>query len=133
VIQELKAAGEDYDTASDERLETLYSESEAEVANLSAEEIETRLKELADQQPPDENLVNEDLADDELAADDSVDEELSDDTADDSAPPPDEVALPEEEGMFGALLGVLFTPMDGLFILLAFFTAYKVGSGEMGD
>jgi hypothetical protein len=123
VIQELKAAGEDYDTASEERLEALYAKSEAEVANLSAEEIETRLKEIVDQEQSDE----------ELAEDDAAVEELSDDAVDENAPPPEEVALPEEESVFGALLGVLFTPMDGLFILLAFFTAYKVGSGEMGD
>ena len=101
VIQELKAAGEDYDTASEERLEALYAKSEAEVAKLSAEEIDARLKEIVDQKPPDENLVDEDLAEDELAADDSVEEELSDDTADDNAPPPDEDALPEDEGVFG--------------------------------
>ena len=29
-----------------------------------------------------------------------------------------------------AILALMFSPMDGLFILLAFFTAYKVGSGQ---
>lgn len=37
----------------------------------------------------------------------------------------------EEEPGLG--FGDLFGPIDGLFILLAFFTAYKVGSGEIGD
>jgi hypothetical protein len=31
------------------------------------------------------------------------------------------------------VLWEMFSPIDGLFILLAFFTAYKVGSGEIGD
>ena len=39
----------------------------------------------------------------------------------------------EEDVPFGSVVGSLFGPMDGLFILLAFFTAYKVGSGEATD
>jgi hypothetical protein len=32
-----------------------------------------------------------------------------------------------------AIVLLMFGPIDGLWILLAFFTAYKVGSGESSD
>ena len=44
-----------------------------------------------------------------------------------------EAAADEEDVSFGSVIGSLFGPIDGLFILLAFFTAYKVGSGEATD
>jgi hypothetical protein len=34
-------------------------------------------------------------------------------------------------GAFALFVGMLFSPIDGLFILLAVATAYKVGSGKM--
>ena len=39
----------------------------------------------------------------------------------------------EGPSMMKLFFSEMFSPIDGLFILLAFFTAYKVGSGEMGD
>ncbi len=37
----------------------------------------------------------------------------------------------DEPSLVGAFFSIMFGPMDALFILLAFFTAYKVGSGSM--
>jgi predicted Zn finger-like uncharacterized protein len=48
----------------------------------------------------------------------------------------DVAAMPvdgEEAPEYLSVLWEMFSPIDGLFILLAFFTAYKVGSGEIGD
>ena len=72
------------------------------------------------------------LADDDDAVADEEDD-LRRTTSTDETDAFDEAAAAEEEVAFGSVVGSLFSPMDGLFILLAFFTAYKVGSGEMGD
>jgi hypothetical protein len=49
-------------------------------------------------------------------------------------PPPAETQDDASDDVsFGSLVGSLFGPIDGLFILLAFFTAYKVGSGQTHD
>ena len=42
-----------------------------------------------------------------------------------------EPAEEDEPSLVGAFFSIMFGPMDALFILLAFFTAYKVGSGSM--
>jgi predicted Zn finger-like uncharacterized protein len=39
----------------------------------------------------------------------------------------------EAEGLIGLFFASMFSPVDGIFILLAFFTAYGVGSGQMTD
>jgi hypothetical protein len=39
----------------------------------------------------------------------------------------------EEPGLVRLLFASMFSPVDGIFILLAFFTAYGVGSGQMTD
>jgi hypothetical protein len=43
------------------------------------------------------------------------------------------MAVEEEPGMVGVFFKEMFSPIDGLFILLAFFTAYRVGSGKQTD
>jgi hypothetical protein len=66
---------------------------------------------------------NADEADDAAlaVADEAGDDEAAAEFADD------------EPGLVGLLFASMFTPIDGIFILLAFFTAYKVGSGQIGD
>jgi DNA-directed RNA polymerase subunit RPC12/RpoP len=46
-----------------------------------------------------------------------------------------DVVEPEEDGpsLVGLFFAAMFSPIDGLFILLAFFTAYKLGSGVTTD
>jgi len=68
------------------------------------------------------------------SAEPDEDPALADNDAAEPADDADEaVAEDDDEVTFGSVLGELFGPMDGFFILLAFFTAYKVGSGELGD
>ena len=54
--------------------------------------------------------------------------------ADGEAVDEDAVELGDEEpGLVRLLFASMFSPVDGIFILLAFFTAYGVGSGQMTD
>ena len=96
-----------------------------EVADLTPEEIEARLNQFAQEHGLDGELEDDDeeFAEDELAADDDA-------AGNDEAADFDDA---EEEVTFGSVVGSLFGPIDGLFILLAFFTAYKVGAGKSDD
>lgn len=123
-LERLEASGEKLDSLDDERFEQELEKAKAEVANLSPEEIETRLNELDTEEDGEEFMDGEEeFADEDMANDEGIIDE-------------DEAALAEEEVEgpgFGALVGSLFRPMDGVWILLAFFTAYKVGSGQAED
>ncbi len=44
-----------------------------------------------------------------------------------------ELALDDQPGFLSLFFQSMFHPIDGLFILLAFFTAYKVGSGQQEE
>jgi predicted Zn finger-like uncharacterized protein len=91
--------------------DALEEQGQAQVAAVDDEELE-----------PDANLAE----DAQLAAADDV----GDDTPLDDA----DAELDEDAtGFIGRLFASMFSPIDGIFILLAFFTAYKVGSGQMTD
>jgi hypothetical protein len=105
------------------RWEAALTKSQAAVADLTPEEIEARLNELGEEHGLDGDV--EGFEDDE-----ADDVELADD---DAEAIDEEAAADEEDVSFGSVIGSLFGPIDGLFILLAFFTAYKVGSGEATD
>ena len=98
-------------------------------AKLSPEEVDARLEQLAA-----EHGLEGELDDEEIAEAAEPDDAAADgDAAQPAEDAGEAVAEEEDEVTFGSLLGELFGPMDGFFILLAFFTAYKVGSGEIGD
>jgi hypothetical protein len=128
-FERLEANGEKLESLDDERFEQELEKAKAEVANLSPEEVETRLNELDAEDEDVEGLAegDEEFADDEFADDDMANG--------DEMNVEDEAAAAEEgDGPgFGTLVGSLFRPMDGVWILLAFFTAYKVGSGQAED
>jgi len=119
-VKKLEAAGEDLDSLDEERFDQEFEIAKAEVAKLSQEEIEKRLQELDAEVETAEGFVGGDeaFADETLA---NEDESALDEDEDDEGP------------SIGALIGSLFRPMDGVWILLAFFTAYKVGSGQSED
>jgi hypothetical protein len=113
---------------------------DAEVAKVEAE-----LKDL-DQAALEKKMAEIDARAEAAESEESV-------AADNAAPPaapenaaPEAVAVPPEAladtgiedelagaGFVALFFALMFSPIDGLFILLAFFTAYKVGSGEMTD
>jgi len=111
--------------------EAAMAKSREAVANLTPEEIEARINELGDEHGLDGEI--EEAGETEL--DDAADDEGDFDTDEDSEQDGDfdEAEVAEENPTFGSVVGSLFGPMDGLWILLAFFTAYKVGSGEATD
>ncbi|MEX2093712.1 MAG: hypothetical protein WD971_13595 [Pirellulales bacterium] len=125
-MKDLQAAGESIDAIDDARWEAAIAKSREAVAELTPEQIEARFNELGAEHGLDgkaEGFEDQgELAENDLGA---GDEEAFD----------AEDAEEEEEAgeTFGSVVGSLFGPMDGLFILLAFFTAYKVGSGEATD
>jgi hypothetical protein len=127
-MKDLEAQGVTMADVDEAQFKAAVEKSKQEVAHLPAEEIEARLEALAAEHGLEGDL-EEDVADASEEPGDAgqvADEELDED---------DIKALEqdEEEVTFGSLLGELFGPVDGIFILLAFFTAYKVGSGEIGD
>jgi hypothetical protein len=139
--QSLEKQGVDEDALTDEQWDQAMAAAEAQVAGLDEAAIDKKMEELtkeaeaaelanadaaAGEQPPDgadpaapqeEAAAMEGVAGGEPAADA---EELAD------------VQI-EEPNMVKLFFSEMFSPIDGLFVLLAFFTAYKVGSGEMGD
>ncbi|HEY3392675.1 MAG TPA: MJ0042-type zinc finger domain-containing protein [Lacipirellulaceae bacterium] len=61
-------------------------------------------------------------------------EAVADDVADDNRIDDADAERDEDAtGFIGLLFASVFSPIDGIFILLAFFTAYKLGSGQMTD
>jgi hypothetical protein len=126
-MKDLEAQGVTMADVDRRQFEAAVEKAKQEVAQLPAEEIEARLEALAAEHGLDGDL-DEEVADASEEPGDGgqlADRELEDDV---EASEGD-----EEEVTFGSLLGELFGPVDGIFILLAFFTAYKVGSGEIGD
>ncbi|MGD9637326.1 MAG: hypothetical protein AB7G28_21890 [Pirellulales bacterium] len=129
-MKELEASGENLDTVSDERWEQLLEKAKGDVADLSPAEVEARLNEFGDE----ERSVSKFAASDEVAAEeDFADENDAADADHDDAALADAELQDDEAPTFGSVVGSLFGPIDGLWILLAFFTAYKVGAGQSGD
>lgn len=125
--EDLKASGQNAENIDEARFEQALEKARGEVAELSPEEIEARLEALSEEQG---------FADDgEEFADESEDEDvaLAEDEAAAIEAEAEAFEEADEEVTFGSVVGSLFGPMDGLFILLAFFTAYKVGAGISDD
>jgi hypothetical protein len=130
------------DEITDEQWEAAIDAAQAELAGLDAAAIDKKLKELApdiqaEDHPNGENSTVEEVPHDPAAADtemaDAEVESAETDPAADAAPGADAELEIEEPSFVKLFFTEMFSPIDGLFILLAFFTAYKVGSGEMTD
>jgi len=91
--------------------EALKEQAQAQVAAVDNEEVDADAVVAGDAQ----DAAADDVVDDNPV--DAVEEELDEDAT----------------GFLGLLIASMFTPIDGIFILLAFFTAYKVGSGQVTD
>ncbi len=123
--EKLKAKGIDLEEASDEQWEQAEQEAEAEVAKLSDQELDARIEALSDE--PDEDAAD---GDEQIAEGEDADDDAR---AVPNANLADELAEDDEPGAIGMFFKLMFSPIDGIFILLAFFTAYSVGSGQMTD
>jgi hypothetical protein len=128
-MKELEANGESIATVDKSRWEQALEQAKGQVASLTPEEIEAQLNELGE-----EHGVEGDFEDaDEEFADEEFDEQEAA-LANDDGPASDEAEVEDEQApSFGSVVGSLFGPIDGLWILLAFFTAYKVGAGQADD
>ncbi len=114
--EDLKRQGLDMNVATEAQYDESLARARAEVTGLTDEKLEKRFQELVEVkqevQPPD-LVENPDAAAPALVG--------------------PQVDLVEEPGFVSMFFQTMFNPIDGLFILLAFFTAYKVGSGKMTD
>lgn len=131
-MKELAAKGENEDINEAEWKAALARPHEA-VANLTPDEIEARMSDLGKEHGVDgeiEGPLDAELADN-ATIDESEGEELDEDVVDEEVVEEDEFT--EDGPTIASIVGSLFGPIDGLWILLAFFTAYKVGSGEATD
>lgn len=126
-MEELEAGGESIADVDDERWEQVFEKAKADVAKLPPEEVEKRLNELGEEHGLEDDF---DDSDEELAADEMGD---AGDAAPDANDDAEGAEFADDAPTFGSVVGSLFGPMDGLWILLAFFTAYKVGSGQAED
>ncbi len=127
-MKDLESTGESIDDVDDARWDAALSKSREAVAALTSEEIEARFNELGQEHGLDGEVEGFDEQG-EFAQHDAADEETFDDANLDDG----DLDGDGHGATFGSVVGSLFGPMDGLFILLAFFTAYKVGSGEATD
>ena len=123
--EKLEAQGIDPEEATEAQWEQATAEAEAEIANLDENALDARIESLDDEEAEEEM---DEIAEAEI----------------DSAPPEvqpqqdgmEEVAIAEDvapPNFIKLFFESMFDPFDSIFILLAFFTAYKVGSGVMSD
>jgi hypothetical protein len=131
--ENLVKSGVDVDQVSDEQLEAEKVKVEAELQGLDLVALEKKMAEIeermeaaeAEEQVASENVTPSETP--EVAPPEAV------------AQAPDELADSGDEenlgnsGFIALFFATMFSPFDAIFILLAFFTAYKVGSGEMTD
>jgi hypothetical protein len=123
--EKLKAKGIDLEDASDEQWEQAQQEAEAELAKLSDEQLAARIEALSDEADEDDADADEQIADAQDAGDGAG--------AGPNVDVADELADDDEPGAIGMFFKLMFSPIDGIFILLAVGTAYSVGSGQMTD
>jgi hypothetical protein len=125
--EKLKAKGIEVDKATDEQWEQAETEADAELAKLNDAELDARIEALFEEEEGEE-------AADEIgeAAQAQVDAAggVQAGNIEDAA---DEIDADDEPGAVALFFKLMFRPIDGIFILLAFFTAYSVGSGQMTD
>jgi hypothetical protein len=125
--------GVNLDDVTDEQLEAEKVKVEAELKDLDLAALEKKMAEI-------EARIDAAEAEEQVAS-----ENATPPATPEVAPPepiaeaPDELADSGEEeglgnsGFIALFFATMFSPFDAIFILLAFFTAYKVGSGEMTD
>ena len=111
-------------TASDAQFEAAAEKARAVVTQMSDEEVGEKMREVmeaaaAEMEEPDQTDIEGDPI--EPAAADVQEMAQVD------------VVQPAEPGFLALFFQSMFSPMDGVFMLLAFFTAYKVGSGQQTD
>jgi hypothetical protein len=104
-----------------------YDKSLRSLAAVSDEEIERRFTAMAEEAQADIELA---AVEPEVAAQGNVQAVVINEGQPGVVLEPEPVGE-EEPSLVGAFFSTMFGPMDALFILLAFFTAYKVGSGSM--
>jgi predicted Zn finger-like uncharacterized protein len=114
--ESLREAGVEPDEATDDQWNNAMDAAKVEVAGLSEEELTKRMEQIDGQ----DQMAGE--AAGQLAADD--------DAADEPAAPGEDAGA---TGLLALFFASMFSPIDGIFVLLAFFTAYKVGSGKLTD
>lgn len=112
----LAAKGLTKETATPAQLSDEHNAAMGKLANLSPEEIDEKFLEIV--------KANAGKAELKIGPDDlkMLDE-----------PAGQQAAAEPAQGLIGAFFSAMFGPMDAIFILLAFFTAYKIGSGGTSD
>ena len=133
----LRALGIDTEDPNEEQWEKAFAEAEAEVAQLSEQELDARLEAIAKASEARNKAVSDQnegkaLADTDGPMRDRDAEQPEIDGVVD-ANVPEDLALDDGPSKIAMFFKLMFSPVDGIFILLAFFTAYKVGSGTMTD
>jgi len=121
----------------DQQWEAAFASARAEVATMDEAQIEQKIEALDAEWEAEmaEAEANED------AADGVGESEEADVLLDAEGEPIDvdqelleaNLALDDQPGILALFFQSMFSPIDGLFILLAFFTAYKVGSGQQEE
>jgi hypothetical protein len=125
--QTLRSQGTSIAEASADQLKAAKQDATKQVEKLSPEQLKQRLNAAADDKKAEfddddeERFLDEDIMPAEA-------NQPGGGAGGDQAPA---IGAGAKIGAFAMLLGMLFSPMDGIFILLAVATAYKVGSGKM--
>jgi hypothetical protein len=124
--QKLRSQGTSIAEASADQLKAAKQDATKQVEKLSPEQLKQRLNAAAD-----DKKAEFDNEDEEKFADENVmPAEANQPGAPAARAQAPAIGAGAKLGAFAMLLGMLFSPMDGLFILLAVATAYKVGSGK---
>jgi hypothetical protein len=125
--QKLRSQGTSIAEASADQLKAAKQDATKQVEKLSPEQLKQRLNAAAN-----DKRAEFDDEDEEKFADENVvpaeANQPGGGAAGDQAPA---IGAGAQIGAFAMLLGMLFSPIDGIFILLAVATAYKVGSGKV--
>jgi hypothetical protein len=132
--EKLLAQGVVDETANEKQFEKALADARVEVAKLSEEECNARLAKLSAELDAAE--IGEDAG--EKAPPDAAGAKGNDameepPVVEENADEPRDVAIEDPPNPAGEFFKLMFSPIDGLFILLAFFTAYKIGSGQMTE
>jgi len=125
--QKLRAQGTSIADASADQLKAAKQDAIKQVENLSPEQLKQRLDAAAE-----DKKAEFDDEDEEKFADENVaPAEANQPGGRQAGAGAPAVGAAGGIGAFAMLLGLFFSPMNGIFILLAVATAYKVGSGKM--
>ncbi len=136
--QSLKQQGGNPANASEEQTEKAVAEARAQVQAMDDAQIEQKFHEMearweAEADAVDAQVANaeEPVGNEEAREGDAANDQPEPIVVEQAAIDPD---VPQDEpGLISLFFSEMFSPIDGLFILLAFFTAYKVGSGQQSD